>query len=303
MWRSFVNDIFTGADNPWVVFGDSYAGALSAWFRLKFPHLTCGSLASSGVVLAVHNFTKFDKQIGDSGGPKCTEALQEGTRLVDGQLQYGRNSVRRLFGASMLENDGHLLYLLANAADCAPAYLLQLLVSWFLQRKFGGCPGRDMDCLELDCGDSCAQLEAIYVSILNVDRYWTIAIISDFQLLNATWEIHGCQLTGRDMCQNSVRLTTQIQGNDMSIPWDSGSTNVLEVVLQWILSVLHCDFGYALLYPSQEMHAHWCLFLSEVMQCKGKAMLIWLISSIVEVLLRSFVLVVSLVPCFAIYFI
>jgi hypothetical protein len=53
----------SGADNSWFVFGGSYAGALSAWFRLKFPHLTCGSLASSGVVLAVYNFTDFDKQV------------------------------------------------------------------------------------------------------------------------------------------------------------------------------------------------------------------------------------------------
>jgi len=54
----------SGADSSWFVFGGSYAGALSAWFRLKFPHLTCGSLASSGVVLAVYNFTDFDKQVG-----------------------------------------------------------------------------------------------------------------------------------------------------------------------------------------------------------------------------------------------
>lgn len=53
----------TNADNPWFVFGVSYPGALSAWFRLKFPHLTCGSLASSAVVLAVYNFTEFDQQV------------------------------------------------------------------------------------------------------------------------------------------------------------------------------------------------------------------------------------------------
>ena len=53
----------TAADNPWFVFGASYSGALSAWFRLKFPHLTCGSLASSAVVLAVYNFTEFDQQV------------------------------------------------------------------------------------------------------------------------------------------------------------------------------------------------------------------------------------------------
>lgn len=51
------------AENPWFVFGVSYSGALSAWFRLKFPHLTCGSLASSAVVLAVYNFTAFDQQV------------------------------------------------------------------------------------------------------------------------------------------------------------------------------------------------------------------------------------------------
>lgn len=49
------------------MFGISYSGALSAWFRLKFPHLTCGSLSSSGVVLAVHNFTEFDQQVGILG--------------------------------------------------------------------------------------------------------------------------------------------------------------------------------------------------------------------------------------------
>ena len=53
----------TGVENPWFVFGVSYSGALSAWFRLKFPHLTCGSLASSAVVLAVYNYTEFDQQV------------------------------------------------------------------------------------------------------------------------------------------------------------------------------------------------------------------------------------------------
>ncbi|CAN6282506.1 unnamed protein product [Urochloa humidicola] len=112
----------SGADSSWFVFGGSYAGALSAWLRLKFPHLTCGSLASSGVVLAVYNFTDFDKQIGDSAGPECKEALQEVTRLVDIQLQCGSNSVKQLFGATKLQNDGDFLYLLADAAAIAFQY-------------------------------------------------------------------------------------------------------------------------------------------------------------------------------------
>ena len=39
--------------NPWIIVGGSYAGALSAWFRYKYPHLVIGSVASSGVVQAI----------------------------------------------------------------------------------------------------------------------------------------------------------------------------------------------------------------------------------------------------------
>jgi len=107
----------TGSDeNPWFVFGVSYAGALSAWFRLKFPHLTCGSLASSGVVLAVYNFTDFDKQVGESAGPECKSALQETTKLVEEQLQSDSRSVKVLFGEQTLENDDFLFFLADVAA-------------------------------------------------------------------------------------------------------------------------------------------------------------------------------------------
>ncbi|KAJ0659383.1 putative lysosomal Pro-Xaa carboxypeptidase [Helianthus annuus] len=85
-----------------------FAGALSAWFRLKFPHLTCGSLASSGVVLAVYNLTEFDQQ--------------EVTQLVEEKLASNPKALKATFDATELKIDGDFLYFLADAAAIAFQY-------------------------------------------------------------------------------------------------------------------------------------------------------------------------------------
>ncbi|KAL9680197.1 hypothetical protein QQ045_018075 [Rhodiola kirilowii] len=118
-------------ENSWFVFGISYPGALSAWFRLKFPHLTCGSLASSAVVQAIYNFTEFDKQvpsvsiqskINDVFSPYCKAALQEINGLVEKRLTSDGPKLKELFGASELKIDGDFLYFLADAAVIAFQY-------------------------------------------------------------------------------------------------------------------------------------------------------------------------------------
>jgi hypothetical protein len=39
--------------SPFIAIGGSYPGALSAWFRYKYPHLTIGAIASSAVIQAI----------------------------------------------------------------------------------------------------------------------------------------------------------------------------------------------------------------------------------------------------------
>ena len=44
---------------PWITFGGSYAGTLSTWMRLRFPHLVAGSVSSSAPLFAKLDFFEY----------------------------------------------------------------------------------------------------------------------------------------------------------------------------------------------------------------------------------------------------
>lgn len=100
--------------NPWISVGGSYAGAMSAWFRSKYPHLTVGAIGSSGVVLAVENFKQFDEQIYQSAlksGQECVSALQDVNQYVEDIINSDqREAFQAQFQAEKLTAKEFLFY-------------------------------------------------------------------------------------------------------------------------------------------------------------------------------------------------
>ncbi|XP_029026804.1 thymus-specific serine protease isoform X2 [Betta splendens] len=87
--------------NTWISFGGSYSGALSAWFRGKYPHLVYGAVASSAPVKAQLDFSAYSNVVGASlaneavgGSEKCVAAVRGAFAAVERVLTRG--DVRQL---------------------------------------------------------------------------------------------------------------------------------------------------------------------------------------------------------------
>eukprot|EP00127_Corallochytrium_limacisporum_P005651 Clim_evm30s210 gene=Clim_evmTU30s210 len=117
-------------DRPWIVIGVSYSGAVAAWFRVKYPHLTVGALASSAVVEAIDDFWQFDDAISRVLDPGCRNRIQRGldyaekialTRDKGDEQRSADELLRKIVNGLHLHNEDYL-YCLADAVSQSVQY-------------------------------------------------------------------------------------------------------------------------------------------------------------------------------------
>ncbi|KAK9520507.1 hypothetical protein VZT92_020389 [Zoarces viviparus] len=111
--------------NTWISFGGSYSGALSAWFRGKFPHLVYGAVASSAPVKATLDFSAYSNVVGLSlmkeavgGSEKCLAGVREAFAAVEAVMGGNASRVAVDFGCCQIPKDlDDQIELMQNLAD------------------------------------------------------------------------------------------------------------------------------------------------------------------------------------------
>lgn len=104
----------------WLTVGGSYPGNLAAWFRLKFPHLTIGSWASSAPVRAKSDYFEYDQVVREQLGEPCARFIQRSNNFLESVLESGNTeritTVKRWFHPEMdrVTDSVAFLYVLAD---------------------------------------------------------------------------------------------------------------------------------------------------------------------------------------------
>lgn len=111
-------------DGKWVAFGGSYPGSLSAYYRLKYPYLVVGSLASSAPVLAKEDFIEYDAHVTKVAGPQCANQIRQTVSEIEASLNNPNEfqRIKALFQATEVKDSVDFLYLIADIGASAVQY-------------------------------------------------------------------------------------------------------------------------------------------------------------------------------------
>ena len=92
------NDLMDGSKRKWVIIGGSYPGALSAWFKSKYPGHVEVAWSSSGVIHVIDDYEKYDFTIletSNHSNPDCAKEIFYLTQTIHHLFDHGSAEERR----------------------------------------------------------------------------------------------------------------------------------------------------------------------------------------------------------------
>lgn len=222
--------------NKWVTFGGSYPGMLSAWARLKFPHLIHAAVSSSSPVQAIENFQGYNDVVGASlgnamvgGSAECLQTVNSTFEELGAQLQSasGRRQLEALFhvcgqnALDVFENQQQLLQNLfdvfpvqSNDPTCTqPGCNIQQVCRLMLDPEVGTPLQRLGRLVALAQGPTCLDCYlADYIALLlngTGERVWTYQTCAEFAFYQTCDPGSACPFTRApwlDTLQSSLAL-------------------------------------------------------------------------------------------------
>ncbi|XP_064615454.1 putative serine protease K12H4.7 [Liolophura sinensis] len=137
----------------WIVFGGSYSGSLAAWYRLKYPHLVDGAVASSAPMYAIMNFQDllvaatqsiYATQSSWYNGWFCWSGFMNGTSIINGMVSYETKKAEQLLKVcdkidpKNMDDVSNLFSVLASLVETVVQYSND-------NRQFEGALGTDIN--------------------------------------------------------------------------------------------------------------------------------------------------------------
>jgi len=144
------------SETQFVTFGCSYPGNLAAWFRLKYPQHTSGSVAGSAPVQATLDFFQYldvvDESLTALTGIECDAHISNATAQIETMLKSSS-------GRTQLQNDFKTCSPLNNSLDIS-TFMSDLMGNWMGTVQYNDEHGNPID-IDYLC------------SIMNNDTYAT----------------------------------------------------------------------------------------------------------------------------------
>ncbi|XP_054156704.1 putative serine protease K12H4.7 [Oppia nitens] len=83
----YLNKKLSLINTKWIVFGGSYAGALAALFREKYPHSVAGAVASSATVNSIYDCKQYFGVVSQSLGSECSKQISLAVHQLEDQMK------------------------------------------------------------------------------------------------------------------------------------------------------------------------------------------------------------------------